>query len=82
MSEAQQSYLSPVQNTVLINSPLFSGMSALEFNAVAAFLERIRVKGGDAVFREGDIGKDMFILLSGKLSAYVSQSDGTQRWMF
>jgi diguanylate cyclase (GGDEF)-like protein len=24
----------------------------------------------------------MFILLSGKLSAYVSQSDGTQRWLF
>jgi diguanylate cyclase (GGDEF)-like protein len=82
MSDVPQPAFSPIQNTVLINSPLFSGMSALEFNAIAAFLERLRVRKGDTVFREGDVGKDMFILLSGKLSAYVSQSDGTQRWMF
>jgi diguanylate cyclase (GGDEF)-like protein len=57
-------------------------MSELEFNAVAAFLERLKVKKGDVVFREGDRGEEMYILISGKLSAYVSQSDGTQRWMF
>jgi diguanylate cyclase (GGDEF)-like protein len=57
-------------------------MSELEFNAIAAFLERIRVKKGAPVFREGDPGEEMFILLSGSLSAFVSQSDGTERWMF
>jgi diguanylate cyclase (GGDEF)-like protein len=57
-------------------------LSELEFNAVTAFLERMRVKKGAAVFKEGDDGEDMFILLSGALSAFVSQSDGTQRWMF
>jgi diguanylate cyclase (GGDEF)-like protein len=77
-----QGPVSPVNDPVLLNSPLFSGMSALEFNAIAAFLEPLRVKKGDTVFREGDHGEDMFILISGKLGAYVSQSDGTQRWVF
>jgi diguanylate cyclase (GGDEF)-like protein len=74
--------IAPVNDPVLKQSPLFSSMSDLEFNALTAFLERLRVKKGAAVFKEGDEGEDMFILLSGKLSAYVSQSDGTQRWMF
>jgi diguanylate cyclase (GGDEF)-like protein len=74
--------VSPVADPVLIKSPLFSNMSELEFNAVTAFLERMRIKKGTAVFKEGDAGEDMFLLLSGALSAYVSQSDGTQRWLF
>jgi diguanylate cyclase (GGDEF)-like protein len=82
MSVKPRTNLPPVEDPILINSPLFSSMSALEFNAIAAFLDRLAVKKGDAIFKEGDDGKDMFILLSGKLSAYVSQSDGTQRWMF
>jgi diguanylate cyclase (GGDEF)-like protein len=74
--------VSPIADPVLIKSPLFSNMSKLEFNAVTAFLERMRIRKGSAVFKEGDAGEDMFLLLSGALSAYVSQSDGTQRWMF
>jgi diguanylate cyclase (GGDEF)-like protein len=73
---------SPVSDPVLIKSPLFSSMSELEFNAITAFLERMRIKKGTAVFNEGDAGEDMFILLSGSLSAFVSQSDGAQRLMF
>jgi diguanylate cyclase (GGDEF)-like protein len=74
--------ISPIADPVLVKSPLFSNLSELEFNAVTAFLERMRVKKDAAVFKEGDDGEDMFILLSGALSAFVSQSDGTQRWMF
>ncbi|MDR0710194.1 MAG: GGDEF domain-containing protein [Spirochaetaceae bacterium] len=76
------SAVSPINNPVLINSPLFSGLSELEYNAIAAFLERVYIKKGNVVFQEGDLGSEMYILISGKLSAYVSQSDGTQRWMF
>jgi diguanylate cyclase (GGDEF)-like protein len=74
--------LSPVADPVLVKSPLFCTMSELEFNAITAFLERMRVKKGTAVFKEGDTGEDMFILLSGALSAFVAQSDGSRRWMF
>jgi diguanylate cyclase (GGDEF)-like protein len=76
------SAIPPNLNPVLVNSPLFSAMSDLEFNAVTAFMERRRLKAGESVFNEGDRGEDMFILLSGVLAAHKRQSDGTQRWMF
>ncbi|MDR1374539.1 MAG: cyclic nucleotide-binding domain-containing protein, partial [Treponema sp.] len=72
----------PIADPVLIQSSIFAAMSELEFNAVTAFLERRRVDAGAQVFKEGDTGEELFILLSGELNAYVSQSDGTQRWMF
>ncbi|MDR1421167.1 MAG: GGDEF domain-containing protein [Treponema sp.] len=73
---------SPITDPVLVKSPLFANMSELEFNAVTAFLERRRVKKGTTLFMEGDTGEDMYIFLAGSLSAFVSQSDGTQRWLF
>jgi len=72
----------PNINPVLVHSPLFSEMSELEFIAVTAFMERRFVKKNEIIFHEGDQGEDMFILLSGALSATKRQSDGTQRWMF
>ena len=74
--------LPPNQNPVLINSPLLSALSELEFNAVIAFMERSRFKAGKRIFNEGDHGEDMFVLLSGSLSAQKRQSDGTQRRLF
>ena len=74
--------LPPIQNPVLRNSFLFSEMSELEFIAVLAFMERRVIKKKETIFNEGDLGEDMFILLSGGLSASKKQSDGTQRWMF
>jgi diguanylate cyclase (GGDEF)-like protein len=69
-------------DAILRKSPLFSGMSQLEFNAVRPFLEPAFVKKGDTLFSEGEKGEAMFILISGTLSAFVTQSDGTSRWMF
>jgi diguanylate cyclase (GGDEF)-like protein len=72
----------PNADPVLIHSPLFAELSELEFNAVMAFMERRRFMKGETVFSEGDKGEDMFILLSGALSAHRVQLDGTQRLMF
>jgi len=74
--------LSPVSDPVMLKSPLFAGLSELEFNAVCAFLDRRQIKKGDCVFKQKDAGEDMFILFSGALSAFVAQSDGTNRWIF
>jgi len=67
---------------VLKTSPLFKDLSDLELNAVSAFLEPRRLKEGEDIFMEGSVGDELFILVSGKVSAWVSQPDGTQRWMF
>jgi diguanylate cyclase (GGDEF)-like protein len=67
---------------VLRNSPLFKGLSNLELDAVTACLEPRSVKAGEIVFCEGDDGEEMYIIISGNVDAWVSQTDGTQRRMF
>jgi diguanylate cyclase (GGDEF)-like protein len=81
-SPEKDTFIPHYANPVLINSPLFTGLSDLELNAVTAFLERRKIKQGELIFNEGDTGEDMYILLSGDLSAFVAQSDGTQCYMF
>jgi diguanylate cyclase (GGDEF)-like protein len=74
--------LLPMDESVLINSPLFSSFSKLEFDAVVSFLERRHVAQDDRVFSEGEPGNELFFLLSGELDAYVTQSGKIQQWMF
>jgi diguanylate cyclase (GGDEF)-like protein len=66
----------------LMGSPLFSAMSEPEFAVISSFLEFRPIAKDAVIFNEGDSGKEMFILLSGELGAYISQSDGTARWLF
>ena len=61
---------------------LFSGLDKNEFNIIAGVLKILNVKKGEVIFKEGDTGQDMYIHFSGKLSAYVTQSDGVQRRLF
>ena len=71
-----------VHEPIIRTSPLFEDLSDLEFNAVVAFLEPRDVKEGEIIFTEGADGEEMFILVSGAVSAWVSQADGTRRWLF
>ena len=59
--------------------PLFRDMSGLEVNAVSAFLEPRRYSKGSVVFREGESGKELFIVRYGRVGSYVTQPDGTRR---
>jgi len=74
--------IAPINDPVLKSSPLFADLSELELNAVAAFLEPRSVKKGEIIFCEGASGEEMFILISGQISGWVGQIDGTGRQMF
>ena len=63
----------------LAGLPLFRDMSGLEVTAVSAFLEPRRFSKGSVVFREGESGKELFIVHYGRVGSYVTQSDGTRR---
>jgi diguanylate cyclase (GGDEF)-like protein len=78
----KQNNLPPDVDSILMQSHFFAGMSRLEFNAIRVFLEPGFVKKGDTVFTEGEKGGAMYFLLSGILSAFVKQSDGTNQFMF
>jgi len=66
----------------LKESPLFNDLNEEEFNIVTDVLKPIHAVKGDTIFKEGDMGDALFILLFGALSATGLQSDGTQRWLF
>jgi CRP-like cAMP-binding protein len=61
---------------------IFSGLNEEELSIVKEALKIVHVNKGETVFKEGDNGEELFILLSGAMSAYCSQSDGTQRNLF
>jgi diguanylate cyclase (GGDEF)-like protein len=78
MSLELSSVLYPTLNRTL----LFSALNEKEFKIVADVLEPLYVKKGETIFREGEAGKDLFILFSGAVKAYGNQSDGNQRLLF
>ena len=80
MSEA--AFNSPIDRKVISGLSLFSGLSRTEFDIVANVLRMVHIKKGDSIFKEGDTGKEMYVLLSGAMSAYRRQSDGNQRRLF
>jgi diguanylate cyclase (GGDEF)-like protein len=68
--------------SALAESPLFASLSGLELNAVVAFLERKRYGRGEVVFKEGELGQEMYIVLAGRIGSCVTQSDGTRRKLY
>jgi diguanylate cyclase (GGDEF)-like protein len=67
---------------VLKKAAIFSNLSGLELDAVVSYLEPRSMKKGQIIFNEGAIGEEMFVIVSGKIGAYVAQADGTKRWSF
>lgn len=61
---------------------LFKELNEEELGAVTQSLKPVKIKKGESIIKEGDAGEDMFIFISGTLSAFGTQSDGTQRWLF
>lgn len=61
---------------------LFSGLKEEELSNVTEALKTVHIKKGETIFNEGDNGEELFILLSGAMNAYGTQSDGTQRKLF
>jgi sulfate permease, SulP family len=55
---------------------LLRGLTPDEIKAVAARLRRVAYRTGDQIFRQGDPGEDVFIVMKGRASAYLDQIDG------
>ncbi len=47
--------------------PLFQTLSSDQLKAVAALADRREVEGGAAIFREGEPGEEMFVVVSGRV---------------
>ncbi len=45
--------------------PLFGGLNEAQMRAIAAILRRGRARAGEVILREGDVGRSLYVLVSG-----------------
>ncbi|HAE22533.1 MAG TPA: GGDEF domain-containing protein [Spirochaetaceae bacterium] len=61
---------------------LFSGMSGLELNAIAAFMEPRRYAAGTLIFEQGSPGSEMYLVHSGRVESIIKDKDGGEREVY
>jgi CRP/FNR family transcriptional regulator, cyclic AMP receptor protein len=67
-----------VDNDALRQTPLFSGLDDEAAAALRASMATTRFRRGDVVFREGDSGDRLFVIVDGKVKLGRSSSDGRE----
>ena len=68
--------LSEQVQRALTKVPLFAGLSHTNVQKIGATLVKRQVVPGEVVIRQGDTGKEMFVVESGRLQASVITPDG------
>jgi len=58
--------------------PLFEGLSARDLDMLAAELEWLGLPGGRELFREGDPGDALFVVVAGRLGVVTADAEGHQ----
>lgn len=66
----------------LAQSRLFSSMSREELALVEGFLETRRLTKGQVLFREGEVGSELYLVRTGSMSSWVAQDDGSRRELY
>ena len=60
------------------STELFKGLGEDLIRELTADLERVVLPDGDVLFQEGDVSNAMYIVLSGRLRAVITQKDGSE----
>jgi len=74
MEKAQPSYFSPTDLVDRLRSTdLFSGLDAAMLNQIASGVEWFFLPARETLFRQGDIGDGLYILINGRLRLFVER---------
>jgi diguanylate cyclase (GGDEF)-like protein len=73
--------MSPAHDS-LAGSRLFKTMSPLELAAIESFLEKRSLAPGEILFREGEVGSELYVVRSGIMGSWVAQADGSRRDLY
>ncbi|MCS7213404.1 MAG: cyclic nucleotide-binding domain-containing protein [Candidatus Calescibacterium sp.] len=60
---------------VILANPLFSAFNMSEIRDITRYFQRVNVKAGIPVFREGEIGDCMYFIIKGKVGIYKRKKD-------
>lgn len=69
-------------HTDLLSSHLLALLGDIEPEALSLlenYLEWVSIVGGDTLMGQGEAGDSMFIVISGRLRAYITEEDGEER---
>jgi NTE family protein len=61
--------------------PLFGSLDATTRLELAGQLEPVHVAAGEVIFRQGDVGEGLFLVVSGRLRVLVA-ADGSERMLY
>ena len=67
-----------MDNDVLRQAPLFSGLDDEAASALRASMSETRIRRGEVLFREGDSGDRLFVVTLGKVKLGRTSSDGRE----
>ncbi len=68
----------PREEQLLRSAPLFGGMDAENARSLIAMMVRREVSRGETIFREGDDGHAMYVLVRGKVKLARTARDGRE----
>lgn len=70
--------ISEMANSKIDKLDIFSSLNAEELRKVRRFLKEHRMPAGEVIFREGEVGLLMYIILSGTVSISIKAADGEE----
>jgi CRP/FNR family transcriptional regulator, cyclic AMP receptor protein len=65
-------------NDVLRQAPMFASLDDAEASALRAMMHEVRLHRGEALFREGDAGDELYVVIDGKVKMGRTSSDGRE----
>lgn len=64
---------------LLEKAEIFAGLKKDELKQLAKYCGSVSYNAGDCIFKEGDPGRDFYIVISGSVDIVRAQSDGSER---
>lgn len=64
---------------VIAGAALFDGLSRAEIAALGAIARRVRTPAGESVFRQGETGREAYLLLSGRMEVLIDIPGSSRR---
>jgi len=65
-------------SAILKNIPIFADLSGKELDTIASEMTRRECKAGELIFKEGDPGNEMYVVLIGSVLIFIIDNDGKE----
>jgi len=68
----------PLEDEVVRRAPLFTALDEAAAASLRATMDSVKISKGGVLFKEGDDGEHLYVILDGKLKLGTSSKDGRE----